>query len=197
MTCATTVPVLCRFHYDSDEAEQGMPWEIATVQMENRTLYVGGAAGYETVEDSLQLNLELVDRFFRNSAPLPNAVDQPAMEQQIFHLDCVDVDRLRIADNGIFQKPNLNVGRGGGKNYFQSGPQPYVIFDTGAVSVLFIWVFLSQLLYSYVDSVPEPRAFVPFQAVRGGATPRKLFQMCRMAPTSVGLSPTVESDSSC
>lgn len=55
------------YHYNSNDAIlQALPWRVTDLQLLPglRTLYVGGTASYETVEDSITYNLFLVDRFF-------------------------------------------------------------------------------------------------------------------------------------
>ena len=77
----TVVQVLARaffdtylFHYDDEGITSRKPWRLADAQSPfegSHTIYVGGTAGFETVEDSLQFNLELVNRLF----------DQPSVKQ--------------------------------------------------------------------------------------------------------------------
>ena len=81
----------------------------------NCTLYVGGAASYEAVEDVLQYNLELVSELFDNGIPLtpPSTAvastatpllpphDPPSafvLEQLRSVIPCSDVDRFLAAD---------------------------------------------------------------------------------------------------
>ncbi len=67
------------FHYGNDDVMARKPWRLAPLQQpfadsppapdssatwSTQTVYVGGTAGYETVEDSLQFNLELVHDLF-------------------------------------------------------------------------------------------------------------------------------------
>ena len=49
--------------YDAADVAAGLPWQLMDAQNApaTRTLYVGGSAAYETVEDSIQFNLELVE----------------------------------------------------------------------------------------------------------------------------------------
>jgi uncharacterized protein (TIGR03792 family) len=54
------------FHYNNEEVMEGKIWDLDDLQMGdgicNCTLYVGGCASYETVEDSMHYNLQLVDK---------------------------------------------------------------------------------------------------------------------------------------
>ena len=53
------------FHYKNDDIMARKPWRLEELQQPfngTHTLYVGGTAGFETVEDSLQFNLELVHK---------------------------------------------------------------------------------------------------------------------------------------
>ena len=55
------------FHYRSvSDVMHGKPWGLGGLQLrsDTRTLYLGGCASYETVEDSLQYNLQLVHELF-------------------------------------------------------------------------------------------------------------------------------------
>jgi len=57
------------FHYtQSDDILSGKPWQLDDIQLlpDERTIYVGGTASFETVEDSINYNLELVNRLFDN-----------------------------------------------------------------------------------------------------------------------------------
>merc|ERR1712159_929352 len=58
---------------------------------DTRTLYVGGAASYETVEDSIQFNLELVDRLFDQPTmnPMSATGEDLVVEQLLFDLPWV------------------------------------------------------------------------------------------------------------
>jgi len=86
------------FHWNVEEVMQGKPWQLDSMQSQNHTLYVGGAAGYETVEDSFEFNLRLVNQLF-DSSPNPPSTKQPVMEQFSVLLDCSDVDQYLAADN--------------------------------------------------------------------------------------------------
>merc|ERR1711968_366847 len=72
-------------------AEELRPWRVDDLQMleETRTLYVGGAASYETVEDSIQYNLALVDRLFdrAQSNPMTATGTDIVVEQLLFTID--------------------------------------------------------------------------------------------------------------
>eukprot|EP00041_Stephanoeca_diplocostata_P031974 m.1010532 g.1010532 ORF g.1010532 m.1010532 type:complete len:1024 (+) comp24060_c0_seq2:222-3293(+) len=114
------------YHYSSHDAIlQGLPWQVTDLQLlpGMRTLYVGGTASYETVEDSVTYNLYLVDRFFdrRNRtcsacsptrsagaradrpatrpARLDAREDSPAVEQLVATVNCSDRARFLAADN--------------------------------------------------------------------------------------------------
>ena len=55
------------FHYPSvEDVMRGKPWALESQQLLNqtRTLYIGGCASYETVEDSFQYTLQLVHELF-------------------------------------------------------------------------------------------------------------------------------------
>ena len=73
------------------------------LQEDARTLYIGGAASYETVEDSLNYNLALVDQLI-DSAPAPVTAPQPAVEQLIFKVPCDDVHAWIEADNATWSR---------------------------------------------------------------------------------------------
>ena len=54
------------FHYNNQDVMDGKVWDLDDLQMGdgicNCTLYVGGCASYETVEDSMHYNLKLVNQ---------------------------------------------------------------------------------------------------------------------------------------
>ena len=54
------------FHYSNEDVMAGKVWDLDDLQLGdgvcNCTLYVGGCASYETVEDSMHYNLKLVDK---------------------------------------------------------------------------------------------------------------------------------------
>ena len=54
------------FHYSNEDVMAGKVWDLDDLQIGdgvcNCTLYVGGCASYETVEDSMHYNLKLVDK---------------------------------------------------------------------------------------------------------------------------------------
>lgn len=55
------------FHYRSvEDVMRGKPWALHRLQLLNhtRTLYIGGCAAYETVEDTFQSTLQLVHDIF-------------------------------------------------------------------------------------------------------------------------------------
>ena len=59
------------FHYhDVEDVMLGKPWQLANYQLLNtsRTLYIGGCASYETVEDSFQHTLQLVQQLVDDAA---------------------------------------------------------------------------------------------------------------------------------
>jgi hypothetical protein len=66
------------------------PWRTDDLQMleDTRTLYVGGSASYETVEDSIQYNLALVDRLFDQpqTNPMSATGEDIVIEQLLFDL---------------------------------------------------------------------------------------------------------------
>jgi hypothetical protein len=70
--------------------EELRPWRVDDLQMleDTRTLYVGGAASYESVEDSIQYNLALVDRLFDQPQANPMAAtgEDLVVEQLLFDL---------------------------------------------------------------------------------------------------------------
>ena len=108
-------------HYTVEDIMERKPWRVDGIQMLDgiQTLYVGGSASFETVEDSFQYNLKLVHDIFdsaeiadadadgakeeaRNkkaatAASPPNAAT-PAFEQLIFTIDCNEIDKFIAAD---------------------------------------------------------------------------------------------------
>ena len=75
-------------HSVADVADHLKPWRVDELQMleDTRTLYVGGAASFETVEDSIQYNLALVDRLFDRpqSNPMTTTGEDIYVEQLLF-----------------------------------------------------------------------------------------------------------------
>jgi uncharacterized protein (TIGR03792 family) len=90
------------YHWRNDSAivADGKPWQLATtlqLQPGSNTLYLGGAANYETVEDSLYFNLHTVHRLFDDTA-LSQGADAPAIEQLVIHVACAQVSSFIAAD---------------------------------------------------------------------------------------------------
>ena len=105
------------FHYTTEEIVGPLrkPWRLRELQLAdglcNCTLYVGGAASFETVEDVFQSSLQLVAEVFDADIPLtPSPPPDPpplpshappaasALEQLLSTLPCADVDRFVRAD---------------------------------------------------------------------------------------------------
>jgi hypothetical protein len=53
-------------HYNVSDVMERKPWRVNKIQLldDTRTLYIGGSAAFESVEDSFEYNLELVHRLF-------------------------------------------------------------------------------------------------------------------------------------
>ena len=80
------------YHWNVSEiASQQKPWRIQPMQLtkSSRTLYVGGTASYETVEDSFQHNLQLVKELIDDTRNYPSLSDSPsAIENLVFTINC-------------------------------------------------------------------------------------------------------------
>jgi hypothetical protein len=77
------------YYYHWRPADIRHVWDIQGMQMlhDTRTLYVGGSASYETVEDSFQHNLELVKTLIdQQRYPLP--IRTPMVEQYVYTVPC-------------------------------------------------------------------------------------------------------------
>ena len=78
-------------------------WKIDTMQMlqKTRTLYIGGAASYETVEDSFQHNLKLVQNLIdQQRYPLP--IRTPMIEQYVYTIPCNRMNDFIAATNSTW-----------------------------------------------------------------------------------------------
>jgi len=51
------------YHFNQEEILQGYPWKILEMQAKNRTLYAGASTCFESVNDVLNYNLMLLNRF--------------------------------------------------------------------------------------------------------------------------------------
>ena len=98
-------------YYNTTGVTLGYPWAVDDIQLDpsTQTVYLGGSVSFDTVEDSIQYNLELVDRLFdsapgaRNGAP-PAVLANPTgvAEHLLFDLPCNKVDRFISADNSTW-----------------------------------------------------------------------------------------------
>jgi hypothetical protein len=89
------------FHYPhgGDDIAQKKPWRLtgeAQLQKETMTMYIGGAAAYETVEDVMAYNLELVQRFF-DKGTVEAEVDME-MDEVDMQMDEVDTGGTEVAE---------------------------------------------------------------------------------------------------
>lgn len=118
------------YNNTAEVTEEGKPWDVAAIQLLSgvRTVYVGGSVSFDTVEDSFQSSLELVDRLFdggsvgtaigattattaaspgsgrggaRGGASNSSVLGAPtsAMEHLLFDIHCSEVDKFMQADN--------------------------------------------------------------------------------------------------
>ena len=108
------------FHHTAQEiaGPARKAWRIEGMQLAdglcNCTLYVGGAASFEAVEDVMQHNLQLVSELFDTAIPLtppappaspPVHREPPAafvLEQLCTTLPCGEVDRFIAADDQVW-----------------------------------------------------------------------------------------------
>ena len=56
------------YHYSNVDILLGKPWDLNEYQglKETRTLYIGGSVSFETIEDIIDYNLQLVSQKFDN-----------------------------------------------------------------------------------------------------------------------------------
>jgi len=98
------------YHHSIQEVMKGKPWDLEQEQLNdqlcNCTLYVGGCASFETVEDSFQYNLELVHRLFDSQHPKPEQPDDifsgRRMEILTATVRCDEVDKYLAADSATW-----------------------------------------------------------------------------------------------
>jgi len=51
------------YHFEQEEINQGYPWKILEIQGKNRTLYAGASTCFESVNDVINYNLMMLNRF--------------------------------------------------------------------------------------------------------------------------------------
>jgi uncharacterized protein (TIGR03792 family) len=165
------------YHYSNEDVLAGKPWDLENAQMGdglcNCTMYVGGCASYETVEDSFHHNLALVHRLFDQPPPPPppagprgegppprrraqaapqawpgNNTNAPAIETLFVHISCKDVDRFIAADNSTWTSV-LKRQPGFVRKLTAIDPD-----DTGANCTVYNQVFWSSR--TLWKSVPDP-----------------------------------------
>lgn len=176
------------YHLDDAGVMARKPWRVGDLQSPHhgtRTLYVGGCASFETVEDSLQYNLELVDRFFDRTPPAaPQAgtwPDEsqlaPRLEQLSFQVPCVDVpafvkadaetwSRFLVQQKGFVRKRVLVDTSG---NTTQRDEGNCTVWSTVQWASLELWKAIPADEQSQVEAAfasafgsdPEPTAFPP------------------------------------
>ena len=88
------------FHYDNEDILKGKIWDVDDLQLNdgvcNCTFYIGGCASYETVEDSMQYNLALIDRFFDgDSSVTPIKAMPEASKKTIFKKEKIPGKRIK------------------------------------------------------------------------------------------------------
>jgi hypothetical protein len=71
-------------------------WKIHDMQLlkDTRTMYIGGSASYETVEDSFQYNLKLVNEFIDSASNFPMPISEPMIEQLVYTIPCSEINRF-------------------------------------------------------------------------------------------------------